>query len=167
VPFNISIYRIDLELLRSIQSLAKVSMLQRRIWVSGGLEVCLVTNNLEMLQMLALIYSLICFLTACQRYLHLFGHTLLMIFPHFVLVLTATSALHIVLFPHFQVDQFCLVPVPYKDVQVNLKILLNLSSICFFCKDYIMIFCNFIKALILSGPFLRAAGYKHFSSPLF
>jgi len=40
LSFNISIYRIDLELLRSIQSLAKVSMLQRKIWVSGGLEAC-------------------------------------------------------------------------------------------------------------------------------
>jgi hypothetical protein len=27
-----------------------------------------------MLQMLALIYFLICFLIACQRYLHSFGH---------------------------------------------------------------------------------------------
>jgi hypothetical protein len=52
LPLNISIYRIDLELLKSIRTLVKVSMLQRKIWALGVLEACLVSNNLEMLLML-------------------------------------------------------------------------------------------------------------------
>jgi hypothetical protein len=50
--FAASIYRIDLELLKRIQTLVKVSMLQRKIWALGVLEACLVSNNLEMLLML-------------------------------------------------------------------------------------------------------------------